>query len=57
MNSMKYQNILNLNLAAPARKLKLGHIFQQDNDPKHTWCEEESAQERTEDSGWSGEIL
>ena len=37
MNSMKYQDILNLNLAAPARKLKLGRrwIFQQDNDPKH----------------------
>ena len=25
MNSMKYQEIFNLNLAAPARKLKLGH--------------------------------
>ena len=37
MNSMKYQEILNLNLAAPAKKLKLGRrwIFQQDNDPKH----------------------
>ena len=26
MNSMKYQDIFNLNLAAPARKLKLGHV-------------------------------
>ena len=35
---MKYLDILNLNLTAPARKLKLGRrwIFQQDNDPKHT---------------------
>ena len=32
MNSMKYQDILNLNLASPARKLKLCccWIFQQD---------------------------
>ena len=38
MNSMKYQEILNLNLAAPARKIKLGRhwILQQDNDPKLT---------------------
>ena len=38
INSMKYQDILNLNLAAPSRKLKLGRrwIFQQDSDPKHT---------------------
>ena len=37
MNSVKYQDILNLNLAAPARKLKLGRpwAFQQDNDPRH----------------------
>ena len=43
---MKYQELFNLNLAAPARKLKLGRcwIFQQDNDPKnmsksaHKWC-------------------
>ena len=37
INSMKYQDILNLNLAAPAQKLKLGRhwIFQQDNNPKH----------------------
>ena len=36
MNSMNYQYILNLNLAAPARKLKLGRccIFKQDNYPK-----------------------
>ena len=29
--------MLHLNLAASARKLKLGHhlMFQQDNDPKH----------------------
>ena len=47
MNSMKYQDILNLNLAAPARKLKLGRrwIFQQENDPKlskstHKWLTE-----------------
>ena len=34
---MKYQDILNLNLAAPARKLKLDRrwIFQQEIDPKH----------------------
>ena len=38
MNSMKYYEILNLNLAAPASKLKLGRrwIFQQNNDPKQT---------------------
>ena len=38
MNYMKYQHILTLNLAASARKLKLGHcwIFQPDNDPKDT---------------------
>ena len=37
MNSMKYQDIFNLNLAGRARKLKLDRIwiFQQDNDPKH----------------------
>ena len=37
MDSMKYQDILNQNLAASAKKLKLSHrwIFQQDNDPKH----------------------
>ena len=34
MNSMKYQDILNQNLAAPARKLGCCWIFQQDNDPK-----------------------
>ena len=38
MNSMKYQDNLNQNLAAPTRKLKLGRhwIFQQDNYQKHT---------------------
>ena len=38
LNSVKYQDILYLNLAAPARKLNLGHcwIFQQDSGPKHT---------------------
>ena len=38
MNSMKYQDIFNQNLAAPDRTLKLGHcwIIRQDNDPKHT---------------------
>ena len=37
MNSMKCQYMLNPNLAAPARKLKLGFcwIFQQDNGPKY----------------------
>ena len=47
INSMKYQDILNLNMAAPARKLKSGRhwIFQQDNDPKlskstHKWLTE-----------------
>jgi hypothetical protein len=38
MDSNKYQQILNQNLTASARKFKLGRgwIFQQDNDPKHT---------------------
>ena len=38
MNSMIYQDILKLNLAAPARKLKLGRcwILQLDNDQKDT---------------------
>ena len=37
MDSIKYQQILNLNRTASVRKLKLGRgwIFQQDNDPKH----------------------
>ena len=35
---IQYQQILNQNLTASARKLKLGHslIFHQDNDPKYT---------------------
>src|SRR4029434_5202380 len=38
MVSIKYQQILNKNLTAPSRKLKMGRgwTFQQDNDPKHT---------------------
>ena len=38
MNSMKYKDILYVNLAAPVRKLKLcrGWIFRQDIDPKNT---------------------
>ena len=38
MDSIKYQQILNQNLTASARKLKLsrGWIFQQDNEPMHT---------------------
>ena len=37
MDSMKYQDILNQNLAASAKKIKLGRhwIFQLNNDPKH----------------------
>ena len=37
MYSMKYQDILNQNLAASAKKLKLGRcwVFQQDKDKKH----------------------
>src|SRR4029434_9966206 len=36
--SIKYQQILNENLTASARKLKIGRgwTFQQDIDPKHT---------------------
>ena len=47
INSIKYQEIENLNMAAPTWKLKLGRhwIFQQDNDPKlskstHKWLTE-----------------
>ena len=38
MNALKYQDILNQNLVASSRKLKMGRhwVFQQDNDPKHT---------------------
>ena len=38
MDSIKNQQILNENLTAPSRKLKMGRgwTFQQDNDPKHT---------------------
>ncbi|KAI4892522.1 hypothetical protein NFI96_005753 [Prochilodus magdalenae] len=37
MNALKYQDILNQNLVASARKLKMVRhwVFQQDNDPKH----------------------
>ena len=37
MNALNYQDILNKNLMASARKLKMGRhwVFQQDNDPKH----------------------
>lgn len=36
MNALNYQDILNKNLMASARKLKMGRhwVFQQDNDPK-----------------------
>src|SRR4029434_9675996 len=38
IDSIKYQQILNENLTALSRKLKMGRVwtFQQDNDPKHT---------------------
>ena len=38
MDSEVYVNILNKNLLASTKKLRLGKhfIFQQDNDPKHT---------------------
>ena len=37
MTALNYQDILNKNLMASARKLKMGRhwVFQQDNDPKH----------------------
>ena len=40
MNSMKYQEILNMNLAVTARKLKLSRIwiFQQDNVKNKNIC-------------------
>src|SRR4029434_10651809 len=64
--SIKYQQILNENLTASARKLKIGRgwTFQQDIDPKNTskstqkwFAEEESPQALTLESEGSGKIL
>uniref|UniRef100_A0A8C4RKI3 Transposase Tc1-like domain-containing protein n=1 Tax=Erpetoichthys calabaricus TaxID=27687 RepID=A0A8C4RKI3_ERPCA len=56
MNSTQYQQILQHNVQASVTKLKLhrGWIFQQDNDPKHSWKSTKAFMRRRSTMLWNG---
>ena len=54
MDSIKYQQIVNENITASARKLKMGRgwTFQKDNDPKHREEDGSTGKRISKDHSW-----